>query len=222
MRSLILGAIAGTALLGTMAIAPSQAAVSADINIHLGRRAPAVYFAREPRVVVIPETEVYYVDDYDELGYDMYRCDDWWYINDGGDWYRSHYYRGPWVSISFSTLPRRILNVPIAYRHEPYRSQYWGRSYGGYDGRYQSSRRYDDGRSWSGRRYDDDRRNSDRWWTRRSGDGRDVRWRSDRSDRRDDDNWRNGRGNNGNGRGNGKGKGNGRGHGRGRGHGDDD
>jgi len=209
MRSLILSAIAGAALLGTTAIAPSQAAVSADINIHLGRRAPAVYFVREPRVLLIPETEVYYVDDYDDLGYDMYRCDDWWYINDGGYWYRSHYYRGPWVNISISTLPRRMLNVPIAYRHQPYRSPYWDR---GYDSRYYSSRRYDDGRRWSGQRSYDSRS-----WSRSRDDNRgDVRWRNDRrNDRRDDRNWNDDRGR-------GHGKGNGRGHGRGRNHDDDD
>ena len=145
MRSFILSAIAGTALLGAASIPSAQAAVSADINIHIGRRAPDVYFARAPRVVLIPDTEVYYVDDYDGYDdYDMYRCDGWWYINDGGYWYRSQNYRGPWIGISISTLPRRVLNVPIAYRHQPYRSPTWNR---GYDDRYQQSRG-----TWSGRR----------------------------------------------------------------------
>jgi hypothetical protein len=228
MRSLILSAIAGTALLGTTAIAPAKAAVSADINIHVGRRAPAVYFQREPRVMLIPDTEVYYVND---LDYDMYRCDGWWYIDDGGYWYRSHSYRGPWINLSISSLPRRVLNVPIAYRHQPYRSPSWDRGYnGGNRGYNDGNRGYNDGNrsggSWSGdRRRQDDGRS----WTgdrSRQDDGRS--WTGDRSrqddGRNSDQRWRDGRGNDqsrggNNGRGNSNGNGNGHGRGKGQGQG---
>jgi hypothetical protein len=188
-------------LLGTTAIAPAKAAVSADINIHVGRRAPAVYFQREPRVILIPDTEVYYVND---LDYDMYRCDGWWYIDDGGYWYRARSYRGPWVSLSISSLPRRVLNVPIAYRHQPYRSPNWNRGYSNGDRSYGDRSR--SGGSWSG-----DRRRQDggaTWDRNRQGDDRDRQ-----NDGRDSDTrWRDGRGNEQNRGGNhGNGNGNGRG-----------
>jgi hypothetical protein len=224
MRGFLFSTFCASALLASTEIAPAQAAVSADINIHVGRRAPAVYFAREPRVVLIPDTEVYCVQDvgYD---YDMFRCGDWWYIDDGGYWYRSRSYRGPFVTVSFTSLPWAFRRVPSGFRHQPFRPGQWNWSENRNEGRYQ---RNNDGRSYQGNQYPyrrDDNRRDGSWQNsdRNDGNGRgdrndgDQRWRDDnRGDK--DQTWQNGRGP-GNGQGSRHGRGRGHGHGRGNGNG---
>jgi hypothetical protein len=108
-----------TAALIAGATAQSAAAgdVSADINIHLGSRpAPVVVFQHEPDVILVPRTHVYYVAD---LDYDLYRYGRYWYINNGGYWYRAASYRGPFVNISVGLIPRSIMVLPAQYRRHP-------------------------------------------------------------------------------------------------------
>jgi hypothetical protein len=96
---------------------PAAAAVSADINVRIGPRpAPVVVFDREPDVVLVPRSRVYYVD-HDR--YDLYRYGRYWYINDDGYWFRASSYRGPFVSISVGRVPRSIVVVPARYRRHP-------------------------------------------------------------------------------------------------------
>ena len=91
--------------------------VSADINVHLGSRpAPVVVFEREPDVVLVPSSRVYYVGG---LDYDLFRYGQYWYINDGGYWYRARNYRGPFGQIRFETVPRQIVVVPERYHRHP-------------------------------------------------------------------------------------------------------
>ena len=116
-------ALAATgALLATVATfggpaTPAQAGVSADINLHIGNRpAPVVVFDREPDVVLVPRSRVYYVD---HEGYDLYRYGRYWYINDDGYWFRASSYRGPFVSLAVGRVPRQIVVVPARYRRHP-------------------------------------------------------------------------------------------------------
>ncbi len=96
---------------------PARAEVSADINIRLGDRpAPVVVFQEEPEVVLVPRSRVYYVE---HRGYDLYRYGRYWYINDGGYWFRASGYRGPFVGIELRHVPRSITVVPDRYRHHP-------------------------------------------------------------------------------------------------------
>lgn len=96
---------------------PARAGVSADINLHIGDRpAPVVVFDREPDVVLVPRSRVYYVE---HDGYDLYRYGRYWYINDGGYWFRASSYRGPFLSIAVGRVPRSIVVVPARYRRHP-------------------------------------------------------------------------------------------------------
>lgn len=96
---------------------PARAEVSADINIRLGSRpAPVVVFEEEPEVVLVPRSRVYYVE---HRGYDLYRYGRYWYINDGGYWFRAAGYRGPFVGIELRHVPRSITVVPDRYRRHP-------------------------------------------------------------------------------------------------------
>lgn len=91
--------------------------VSADLNVHIGSRpAPVVVFEREPDVVLVPSSRVYYVGG---LDYDLFRYGQYWYINDGGYWYRARNYRGPFGQIRFETVPRQIVVVPGRYHRHP-------------------------------------------------------------------------------------------------------
>ena len=95
----------------------AEAQVSADINIQLGKRpAPEVVFEREPQVVLIPRTRVYCIDG---LDYDMFRFEGIWYVNDGGYWYRSRTFRGPFVAVDYHIIPRSIVVLPTRYHHHP-------------------------------------------------------------------------------------------------------
>lgn len=106
------------ALLAGLVIVPThaQAGVSADVNIRIGRPAPMVVFEREPDVVLVPSTRVYYVGG---LDYDLFRYGQYWYINDGGYWYRARNYRGPFAQIGFKSVPRSIVVVPGRYHRHP-------------------------------------------------------------------------------------------------------
>ena len=95
----------------------AQAAVSADINLHVGDRpAPVVVFEREPDVVLIPNTRVYAVGG---LDYDLFRYGRYWYINDDGYWFRAANYRGPFRAVRYEIVPRQIVVVPARYHHNP-------------------------------------------------------------------------------------------------------
>ena len=105
------------ALTFALSARPSSAAVSADVNVHVGPRpAPVVVFEREPDVVLVPRTHVYAVSG---LDYDLYRFGAYWYMNDGGYWYRARSYRGPFTSIEYRYVPRSVVVVPAQYRRHP-------------------------------------------------------------------------------------------------------
>jgi len=114
--------LAASALLAAMAtlgasVTPAAAGISADINLRIGNRPPpVVVFDREPEVVLVPRSRVYYVD---REGYDLYRYGRYWYINDNGYWFRASSYRGPFVSLKVSRVPRQIVVVPARYRRHP-------------------------------------------------------------------------------------------------------
>ena len=109
--------ILGLALLLSAAPVHADTRVAADLNIHLGSRpAPVVVFEREPDVVLVPGSHVYAVGG---LDYDLYRYGQFWYMNDGGYWYRARNYRGPFGAVRYETVPRQIVMVPERYRNHP-------------------------------------------------------------------------------------------------------
>ncbi len=107
--------VAGLALL---AAPPARAGVSLDVGVHVGSPPPppAYVFDNEPDVVLIPRTRVYYVPG---PSYDLFRYGRFWYINNGGWWYRAHNYRGPFRYIAYENVPVTILRVPPKYHRHP-------------------------------------------------------------------------------------------------------
>jgi hypothetical protein len=41
-----------------------------------------------------------------------------WYVNDGGYWYSSRSWRGPFVGVRYTSVPAPILRMPTRYRHQ--------------------------------------------------------------------------------------------------------
>lgn len=108
-----IAALAVTACLA--AAQPVQAGTSVGVHIQVGDpyRGGSLVFHKEPDVVVVPQSRVYYVRDYN---YDLYRYGSYWYFIDDGYWYRARSYRGPFVHISSSSVPRSVRYVPVKYR----------------------------------------------------------------------------------------------------------
>lgn len=77
---------------------------------------PPVVFRREPEVILIPKTRVYFVPD---QKYDLFRYGRHWYINNGGHWYRARAYAGPFTSLSYQRVPETIVRLPEKYRRQP-------------------------------------------------------------------------------------------------------
>ncbi|HMI32358.1 MAG TPA: hypothetical protein VK527_11530 [Candidatus Limnocylindrales bacterium] len=101
--------------LALTAPAPKADAADVSINLRVGDpyRGPSLVFRSEPRVVVVPGTRVYYVQDYD---YDVYRYGSYWYYNYDGGWYRARRYSGPYAYIGVQSVPRSVAYVPVKYR----------------------------------------------------------------------------------------------------------
>jgi hypothetical protein len=218
-RLFIVGLVTG-GLFAASGAKPADAYVSVDVRLHFGSD-HSFWFEREPVFVPVPHSYVHYAA-HDEC--DIYRYGDWYYVNNGAQWYRARGFRGPFVPITYVAVPRPIVVVPAHYRrfanrywtHDPWASRWKGRAV-----RYERDVRYDDRYSRNDRYDRNDRGRRDR-------DRDERRWRSGDRDRDDDRRWSNrdddrkgGKGkNNGKGKSNGKGKKNGHGNsGRGNGHG---
>jgi hypothetical protein len=115
------GALGAVALVGLLAASCSTYGrtyygFSLDIS---SAPPPRFAFDREPDVVLVPGTDVYEVDA--DLGYDVFRCDNRWYVNDNGYWYVSADYRGPFQIVTARSVPRKVLMLPDQrWRHRPH------------------------------------------------------------------------------------------------------
>jgi hypothetical protein len=113
MKRLLVLAAAVTSLWLAALPASSMAAASVSISIGDPYRGTALRFRSEPDVVLVPETRVYYVRNYD---HDVYRYGRYWYFVDDGRWYRARTYRGPFLYVHRTSVPRAIVQVPPRYR----------------------------------------------------------------------------------------------------------
>lgn len=117
--SLVLLAV-GLGLAASLCLPATAAAeVSVRVGVNIGSPPPpppAFVFEDEPAIVLIPRTRVYYVQGPE---FDLFRYGRYWYINNGGWWYRAHNYRGPFVHLEYDKVPRTILRVPKKYHRHP-------------------------------------------------------------------------------------------------------
>jgi len=64
-------------------------------------------------VSLVPSTKVYYARDQE---CDLYRYGLYWYFLEDGLWYRARTWRGPFLHLQFTSVPRSVRNVPLNYR----------------------------------------------------------------------------------------------------------
>ena len=93
----------------------SSTAVGGSISLRIGDRynGPDLGFYDEPDVYYTGHSGVYYVRGGRN---DVYRYGNAWYMNYNGDWYRATDYRGPFVFVSYRSVPRAVYTVPKRYR----------------------------------------------------------------------------------------------------------
>lgn len=200
MKRTLMIAAALASLAFVTAPSPTQAATSVGFSVRIGDpyRGAAIRFRSEPDYVVVPGTQVYYIDDYYDR--DFYRYGAWYYMVDDGYWYRARSYRGPFIRIDYRSVPRQFTYVPTRYR------RHWGSTNTYFRYRGSNNDRYYEGRDYrSGDRYNRDRdyrtrdrdyRSRDRNWgdRDRTTRTRDRNWDWDRNrDRRNDGDQRSGR-----------------------------
>jgi len=75
----------------------------------------ALEFRSLPRMVLIPNTRVYTIND-NNFQHDLYRHGGYWYFVDDGNWYRAASWQGPFLYVRTNTVPRDVWNVPTEYR----------------------------------------------------------------------------------------------------------
>lgn len=108
--------ILGAALAWSLVMAPTAKAAKHDYDDEGTRYwSSGRTFVVEPQMSVIPGSSVYYIRD--RADYDMYRFGNTWFIADQGNWFKSDSWHGPFVAVSFSTVPHDIAMVPAGYRH---------------------------------------------------------------------------------------------------------
>jgi hypothetical protein len=115
-----------SALVGILALSlsipvTSHAATSVGINVNIGDAPPppVVVFRSAPRMVMVPNSTVYVVDD-NAVGYDVFRYGVYWYAFDDGYWYRARTYRGPFAFVQARYVPTAIVNVPPRWWRHPH------------------------------------------------------------------------------------------------------
>lgn len=92
--------------------APADAQVSVNVNIG----PPPVIFAAPPRVVVVPQTPVYYVPD---TTYNVFVYGGRYYSFHNGAWFLATAHGGPWAFVPVEHVPRPVILVPHRYYKVP-------------------------------------------------------------------------------------------------------
>ena len=100
------------------AVAFAGTSVGWSVTIGNAPPPPPVVFHREPRVIVVPGSTVYVLED--DCDYDVFRYGVFWYVFNDGYWYRARTHRGPFRVVSARYIPNAIANVPGKYWRHPH------------------------------------------------------------------------------------------------------
>jgi hypothetical protein len=111
----------------------SAVQVDVDQEISEGAVASARTFTVKPHMSRITSNDVMYARRVRDV--DLYRHRGKWFLVDGGVWYQSDSWKGPYLSVSAGSVPRAVLSVPddyrrhwavsATYRRRPVDVRYW-------------------------------------------------------------------------------------------------
>ncbi len=104
-------AILGVLLCITFLAGTASAGVNLNVNIGTP---PAVVIAQPPALTVVPGTYVYVAPD---VNANLVFYQDNWYRQNGGGWFVSVSYNGPWQTVS--APPAALVHLPPNYRTVP-------------------------------------------------------------------------------------------------------
>jgi hypothetical protein len=218
--------VAWISLLALVLAAPAFAANWGDVRDVRYRGSipapPRIIFHRQPRMVQVPGLSVFLVAQFERPGYDLFRCDDRYYIYDDDTWYWSSRFDGPFQYCDEREVPQQIFRVPSdSWRSYPRRwsSGPMSRNGGGWGDTRRWNGGSDRGSYDGGSRGDGRGGYGDQGNSRGSGRGGYRDHGDSRGDGRGDDGARGGSRGNGRGQGRGQGRGHGRGNGGGQGRG---
>ena len=93
---------------------PPAARGAVNVNVNVGP--PPIVFPTPPRLVVVPDTRVYYAP---EAGINLFVYDGRYYSFHDGAWFRATSHRGPWVAVPIARVPRPVRGVPAQYYRIP-------------------------------------------------------------------------------------------------------
>ncbi len=81
---------------------------------------PRVEFAGDPDEDEVPGTQVYVVRN---SPYDLFQCEEGWYLSYQGYWYRADERVGPYELVDVHRVPREVLTLPHErWKHDPRRA----------------------------------------------------------------------------------------------------
>jgi hypothetical protein len=91
-----------------------SAAAQMSVNVNIAP--PPVIFPAPPRVLVVPNTPVYYVPD---TSYNVFFYDKRYYAFHDGGWFVATGHGGPWAFVPVERVPRPVIAVPVKYYKVP-------------------------------------------------------------------------------------------------------
>lgn len=91
-------------------------AASAQVSVSVNVLPPPLIFPAPPRVVVVPNTPVYYVPD---TTYNVFVYEKHYYSFHEGSWFVAQTHGGPWVFVPVERVPRPVVAVPVRYYKVP-------------------------------------------------------------------------------------------------------
>lgn len=103
-------------LLGMCLSSVASAAVQLNVGLGLPPASIGINVPAYPELVVVPGYPVYYAP---RLPTNYFFYDGMYWVFQGGNWYASSWYNGPWWIVEPDAVPAYILRIPVRYYRQP-------------------------------------------------------------------------------------------------------
>ncbi|MEW6686701.1 MAG: hypothetical protein AB1393_10935 [Candidatus Edwardsbacteria bacterium] len=103
-------------LLATVSLLWQTKPLFGEVKIEVNIGLPKLVITREPEVILIPGTYVYFIPDIET---EIFFYHGYWFRPFKGKWYRAVGYNGSWIILAVGSVPKVLLNLPPGYRKLP-------------------------------------------------------------------------------------------------------